>query len=346
MIHQSPELVWVDSKEAKVFDVVTFGEAMLRLAAPPFRRLEQTSTLEVTVGGSELNVATGVCRLGLSAAWVSRLPDNPLGRMVRNKAREFGVDTSFVIWAKGERMGLYFVEYGASPRSSSVLYDRVDSAISGIQLGEVDWAAVLKSGGARLFHTSGITPALSPSAAAVTAEALQAAKAAGCLVSYDLNYRARLWSQEEARACQEPLMEYVDILITTEEDTARVFGITGEGYNQVAARLAERFGFKVVTITLRGTPSVWRNTWTAIAYADGTFYDDRTYDIEVVDRIGGGDAYSAGFLYGYLTGDVEKGVHYGNAFSALGQTAWGDLNWATLSEVEAQLRGVGLRIAR
>jgi 2-dehydro-3-deoxygluconokinase len=327
-----------------MFDVVTFGETMLRLASPPFRRLEQTSTLEVTVGGSELSVAAGVCRLGLSATWVSRLPDNPLGRVVRNKARELGVDTSFVIWVQGERLGLYFVEYGASPRSSSVLYDRANSAISHIQPGEVDWATVLS--GAQLFHTSGITPALSPSAAVVTAEALQAAKAAGCLVSYDLNYRARLWSQEQARACQEPLMEYVDILMTTEEDTARVFGITAEDYNQVAARLAERFGFQVVTITLRGTPSVWRNTWTAIAYADGTFYDDRPYDIEVVDRVGGGDAYSAGFLYGYLTGDVEKGVRYGNAFSALGQTAWGDLNWATLSEVEAQLRGAGLRIAR
>ncbi len=327
-----------------MFDVVTFGETMLRLAAPPFRRLEQTSSLEVTVGGSEHNVATGVCRLGLSASWVSRLPDNPLGRMVRNKTREFGVDTSYLVWAQGERLGLYFVEYGASPRSSSVLYDRADSAISRIQPGEVNWAEVLS--GARLFHTSGITPALSPSAAAVTVEALRAARAAGCLVSYDLNYRAKLWSQEEARACQEPLMERVDILMTTEEDTARVFGITGEDYNQVAVKLAERFGFKVVTITLRGTPSVWRNTWTAIAYAEDTFYDDRTYDIEVVDRVGAGDAYGAGFLYGYLTGDVEKAVRYGNAFSALGQTAWGDLNWATLSEVEAQLRGAGLRIAR
>ncbi len=331
-------------REVNVFDVVTFGETMVRLASPPFRRLEQTSTLEVTVGGSEHNVASGVSRLGLAATWVSRLPDNPLGRMVRNKAREFGVDTSFVVWVKGERVGLYFVEYGASPRSSSVLYDRADSAISHIQPGEVDWPRILT--GARLFHTSGITPALSPSAAAVTAEALQAAKDAGCLVSYDLNYRAKLWSPDEARACQEPLMEQVDILMTTEEDTARVFGITADDYNQVAVRLADRFGFEVVTITLRGTPSVWRNTWSAIAYAGGVLYDDRTYDIEVVDRVGGGDAYDAGFLYGYLTGDVERGVRYGNAFAALGQTAWGDLNWATLAEVEAQLKGAGLRIAR
>lgn len=327
-----------------MFDVVTFGEAMLRLAAPPFRRLEQTTTLEVNVGGSELNVAVGVSRLGLKAAWVSRLPNNPLGRMVANKAREFGVDTSHTVWVDEERLGLYFVEYGASPRASSVLYDRANSAISHARPGEVDWAAIFE--GTRLLHTSGITPALSDSTASVTAEALKAAKEAGCLVAYDLNYRAKLWSQAKARACQEPLMKYVDILLTTEEDTKRVFNIEGKDYKEVALRLSERFGFQVVTITIRGDISVWRNTWTSIAYADGTFYGDRIYDIELVDRVGGGDAYSAGFIYGYLTGDLDKGVRYGSAFSALKQTIWGDFNWATLEEVEQQLKGASLRITR
>lgn len=325
-------------------DVVTLGETMIRLAPPDFERLEQASALKVTVGGSELTVAAGICRLGLSAAWVSRLPDNPLGRMVRNKAREQGVDTSYIVWSDEDRMGLYFVEYGASPRASKVLYDRANSAISRIKPGEIDWSKVLS--GARLFHTSGITPALSDSAALVTEEALSTAKEAGCLVSYDLNYRAKLWSQEKAREVQTPFMSYVDILLTTEADTKRVFGIEREDYKQVAVELAERFGFKVVTITLRGNPSVWRNTWTAIAYADGTFYDDVTYEIEVVDRVGGGDNYTAGFLYGYLTEGVVKGVRYGNAFSALKQTSWGDLNWSTLEEVEALLKGVGLRISR
>lgn len=328
-----------------MFDVVTFGETMLRLAAPPFRRLEQTTTLEVNVGGSELNVAVGVSRLGLKAAWVSRLPDNPLGRMVGNKARELGVDTSHIIWVDGERLGLYFVEYGASPRASSVLYDRANSAISRVKPGEVPWSQILK--GVRLFHISGITPALSDSAAEATAEALDAAKVTGCLVSYDLNYRAKLWSQEKAREVQTPfMMKYVDILLTTEEDTERVFGISGKDYNEVATKLVDEFGFQVVSITVRGTPSVWRNTWTSITYSEGTFYDDHTYDIEVVDRVGGGDAYSAGFLYGYLTGDVEKAVRHGNAFSALKQTIWGDFNWATLEEVERQLKGAGLRITR
>ncbi len=325
-------------------DVVTFGETMIRLAPPDFERLEQATTLKVTVGGSELTVAAGLCRLGLSTAWVSRLPNNALGRMACNKAREHGVDTSHIVWCGGERMGLYFVEYGASPRASKVLYDRADSAISRIKPGEIDWSRVLS--GARLFHTSGITPALSDSAAMVTEEALKRAKEVGCLVSYDLNYRAKLWSREKAREVQTPFMKYVDILLTTEEDTQRVFGIEKENYNDVAVELAERFGFKVVTITLRGDPSVWRNTWSAIAYADCTFYDDVTYEIEVVDRVGGGDNYTAGFLYGYLTDGVAKGVRYGNAFSALKQTSWGDINWTTVEEVETLLKGAGLRISR
>lgn len=325
-----------------MYDAVTFGETMVRLAAPNFRRLEQSTSFEVTVGGSELSVAAGVSRLGLTSAWVSRLPVNPLGRMIRNKAWEFGVGTH-IVWASGERAGLYFVEYGATPRASGVLYDRADSAMSRIRPGEVLWEEILKD--SRVFH-SGITPALSDTTAEATAEALEAASGAGCLVSYDLNYRAKLWSQERAKAVQVPFMEKVDILITTEQDTERVFGIVSNDYKEVAVKLADQFGFKVVTITLRGTPSVWCNTWTAFAYADGTFYEDITYDIELVDRLGGGDAYSAGFIYGYLTGDVEKGVRYGNAFSALKQTSWSDFNWATLQEVERLLEGASLRITR
>ena len=324
--------------------VITFGEAMLRLAAPDHQRLEQVTSLEVTVGGAELNVAAGVSRLGLDARWVSRLPDSPLGRMIRNRAREFGVDVSFVSWDPAARAGLYFLEPGASPRASAVLYDRAGSAFSKLVPAEIDWAAALAGGS--VFHTTGITPALSEAAAAAVRDALAAAHAAGIPVSYDLNFRAKLWSEERARAVQEPLMADVDVLITTEEDTRRVFGITGSNYADVARKLVDRFGFKVVTITLRGDTSVLRNTWTAIAYADGVDYDDRTYDIEIVDRVGGGDGYAAGFIYGWLTGDVARGVRYGNAFSALQQTLPGDLGWVTLAEVEAQISGTGLRIAR
>ena len=325
-------------------DVVTFGEAMLRLAPPGFRRLEQATSLDMTVGGAELNVAAGISRLGLSATWVSSLPENALGRFVLNRAREIGVDVSHIAWQKDGRLGLYFVEYGASPRPSTVLYDRSGSTIASVERGSFDWGSIMA--GARLYHTTGISPALSDRTATEVETSLKAARAAGLLVSYDLNYRAKLWDPTRARAVQAPLMEFVDILITTEEDAKVVFGITAADYRDVARKLADRFGFKVVTITIRGDQSVLRNTWTAIACVDGECIDDKTYEIEVVDRVGGGDAYAAGFLYGYLTGDVSKGVRWGNAFSALKQTAFGDFNWATPAEVEVQLAGAGPRIVR
>ncbi len=326
------------------YDVVTFGEAMLRLSPPHFGRLEQTHSLDVEIGGSELNVAVGVSRLGLHAAWISKLPNNPLGRMVRNRARELGVDVAHVIFSDQGRQGLYFVEYGAAPRASSVLYDRGNSAISLIKPDEVDWKKILSK--AKLFHVSGITPALSPSAAETTALAMKTAKEVGCLVSYDLNYRKKLWTPAQARSCQEPLMKLVDILTTTEEDTGVVFGIREENYQKVAETLAKTFGFKAVAITLREDISVWKNNWTAIAYADGKIYTDRTYMVEIVDRVGAGDSFTAGFIYGYLTGDAEKGVKYGNALAALKHTMPGDFNWSTLEEVEAQIKGAGLRISR
>ena len=337
-------------------DVVTFGEAMIRLSPPHFNRLEQAHSFDVNVGGAELNVAVAVSRLGLSAAWVSRLPKNPLGRMVRNKAREQGVDTSHVVWSDGDRVGLYFLEFGASPRASSVLYDRAGSAISRIKPGEVDWEKAFD--GAKIFHVSGITPALSTSAAEVTAEALKAAKAAGLTVSYDLNYRSRLWTEQEAQACQEPLMEYVDILISTEEDTRRVFkieadqadetfkSVSAESYKQVAVKLAEKFDFEVVAITLRENISAWRNRWGAMAYSKGTFYEDEKREVEIVDRVGGGDSFTAGLLFGYLTQDLGYGVRFGNAFSALKHSVPGDLNWIEKEEVEKLLAGGGLRIQR
>ncbi len=340
-------------------DVVTFGEAMIRLSPPGFQRLEQANSLDVQIGGGELNVAVGVSRLGLTSSWVSRLPKNALARLLHNRVRQAGVDTSHLLWADGGRLGLYFVEFGAAPRPSSVLYDRASSCISAIKPGEVNWEEVFAA--AKWFHTSGITPALSDSAAAVTREALLAAREAGVTVSYDLNYRAKLWSPQKAQTVQEPLMEYVDVLITTEEDTGVVFKIeargrggqegfkevAGEAYKDVAKRLQERFDFKAVAITLRENPLVWRNTWTAVAYAEGKFYEDVKYELEIVDRVGGGDSFSAGFIYGYLTKrSYASAVRYGNAFSALKHTNPGDFNWATLDEVENLLKGRSLRVAR
>jgi len=328
-----------------MYDVVTFGESMVRLSPPNFQRLEQTRGLNVNVGGAELNVAVGVTRFGLKSAWVSKLPKNGLGYMIRDRAQEFGVDCSHIVWSDKGRAGLYFVEFGASPRASSVLYDRAHSAISMIQPGEVDWARIFT--GSKHFHISGITPALSASAAQTTVEAMKAAKKAGCTVSYDLNYRKKLWTPADAKKIQEPMMSDVDILITTEEDTNVVFGIKEKDYEAAAEKLAKTFNFKVVAITLREDLSVWKNNWTAIAYQDGKLYKDRKYEVEIVDRVGAGDSFTSGFLYSWIREkDVQKGVQYGNAFAALKHTVPGDFNWNTLEEVENQLKGGGLRISR
>lgn len=327
-----------------MYDLVAFGETMVRLSPPNYRRLEQANILEVNAGGAEMSVACNLSRLGLKVAWVSRLTDNALGALIRNKAREQGVDTSHIIWTSGDRVGLYFLEFGASPRASKVTYDRAHSAISQIQPGEVNWDELLRQ--AKWFYISGITPALSASAAQVTADALKTAKKVGCKVACDLNYRSRLWTGLEAGRCMKPLMEYVDILISTEEDTAKVLGIRGDSYQEVAKRLAEQFNFEVVCITIREDLSVLRNRWTAIAYSGGRIYEDKTYDVEIIDRLGAGDSFSGGFMYGYITEGVEKGLKYGNAYAALQHSTPGDINWTTLEELEAQVKGAGTRISR
>jgi 2-dehydro-3-deoxygluconokinase len=317
---------------------------MIRLSPPEHQRLEQAEQLDVHVGGSELNVAVAAQRLGLQTTYVTRLTRNPLGRMIENKAREHGVDTSHIVWTDADRVGLYFVEFGASPRPNAVLYDRKDSAIACIRPGEVDWKEVFQ--GAKIFHTSGITPALSSTAAEATIEAVDTAKKIGLKVSIDLNYRARLWSQERAREVMTELVEQADILITTEEDTKRVFEIERESYEEVAKALAERFSLEAVAITLRKTPSVWKNRWSAIVYANGEVYRGPKFEIEIVDRVGAGDSFAGGFLFGYLKDGPAAGVRYGVAISALKQTNPGDLVWATREEVERLLAGGGLRIIR
>ena len=325
-------------------DVVTFGEAMIRLSPPNFRRLEQARSLDVQVGGAELNTAVGLARLGRSASWVSRLTDNPLGRLIANHAREAGVSTEHVLWTSDDRVGLYFLEFGAAPRASSVLYDRKEAAIAHITPGMVPWAKVFA--GAKWFHVTGITPGLSRDAAAVTKEALQAAKAAGVQTSIDLNYRVKLWTQEAAGQCMSELMQCCDVLITTEEDIERVFGIKGKDYEEAAALTAKRFGLKTVAITVRENPLVWKNTWTAIAHADGRVLRTRSYEVEIVDRLGAGDSFAAGLIHGLLDGDLQKGLDWGVAASALKHTIPGDFNWITRAEVESMLKGGGLRISR
>ena len=337
-------------------DLVTFGEAMVRLTPPDFQRLEQAHSFDVYVGGGELNVAVAASRLGLASRWVSRLPENALGRMIANAAREQGVE-AHIEWTADDRAGLYFAELGAAPRPSSVLYDRAASAISRVKPASIDWPSMFE--GARWFHVSGITPALSESAARVTAESLIAATSAGLTVSYDLNYRSKLWSGDKARAVQEPLMENVDVLITTEEDTRVVFGIgdaeakdryatmDAEYFEQVALALAKQFDFRAVAVTLRENPRVLLNSWSAIVAADGKIYRAPQYEVEVVDRIGAGDAFSAGLIVSRLENQGwDDAVKFATATSALKHSIPGDFCLVTRGEVEQLLRGASLRVSR
>jgi 2-dehydro-3-deoxygluconokinase len=325
-------------------DVITFGEAMVRLSPPNFRRLEQAQSLDLQVGGAELNTAVALARLGRSTAWVSRLTDNPLGRLIANRAREAGVDTRHVLFTKEDRVGLYFLEFGAAPRASGVLYDRKDAAIAHVKPGTIDWKAVFA--GAKWFHVTGITPALSAGAAETTRESLQAARSAGVGTSIDLNYRNKLWTPAEAGKWMHEFMQLCDVLITTEEDVEKVFGIKGHDYEAVAKQLTQTFPLKAVAITLRENPLVWKNSWTAIAYQGGKLLKTRSYEVEIVDRLGAGDSFAAGLIHGLLDGDLQKGLDWGVATSAIKHSIPGDFAWITRDEVEALLKGGGLRISR
>ena len=326
------------------FEVVTFGEAMIRLSPPNFLRFEQANSLDLKVGGAELNTAVGLARLGHSAAWVSRLTNNPLGRLIANHAREAGVSSEHIVWTNDDRVGVYFLEFGAAPRASSVIYDRKGAAIANIKAGMVPWAKVFA--GAKWFHVTGITPGLSASAAEVTKESLIAAKAAGVQTSIDLNYRVKLWTPAEAGKCMADLMAYCDVLITTEEDIERVFGIKGKNYEEAADLTAKRFGLKIIAITVRENPLVWKNSWTAIAYKAGEILRTKSYEVEIVDRLGAGDSFAAGFIHGMLTRDLQYALDFGVAMSALKHSIPGDFAWVTRDEVEAMLKGGGLRISR
>ena len=336
-------------------DLVTFGEAMVRLTPPVFQRVEQAHSFDAYVGGGELNVAVTAARLGVASRWVSRLPENALGRMIAGRAREQGVD-AHIEWTSDDRAGLYFAELGAAPRASSVLYDRAAAAISKVTPGSIDWASAFA--GARWYHVSGITPALSDAAAQVTAESLQAASKAGLTVSYDLNYRGKLWGSKKARAVQEPLMEHVDVLITTEEDARVVFGIGAEPEDdyahvdteaqaEVARALEKRFELGAVAITVRENPRVLLNTWSALLFAEGKIHTAPKYEVEVVDRIGAGDAFSGGLIVSRLENrGWDEAVRFATAVSALKHTIPGDFCLVTRSEVEQLLRGASLRVSR
>jgi len=324
--------------------VTTFGEAMIRLTPPNYMRIEQTNFFSATVGGSELNTATGLARLGIGASWVSALPKNSLGLMVANKAREQGVDVSHILWRDSGRVGIYFTEMGASPRASSVLYDRAGSTISQVKPGDFNWDDILK--GANFFHTTGITLAISQSCCEATKEAIGFAKAKGIPISFDLNFRAKLWSPKDAREICSQVLPQVDILFTTSDDLEIVFGLTGNP-GKVAQEISQLFNLKLVVITIREAPTVLRGTWHSLAYSNGKVYETAPIELELIDRIGSGDAFNAGFLYRYLKGGtIEESLAYGDAMSALKHSISGDVCWVTLQEVEKFQGGKVTKIQR
>ena len=327
--------------------VVTFGEIMMRLATPGYLRFSQAPHLELTYGGGEANVAVSLTNYGLETQFVTRLPKNDMAQRAINELRGIGVGTEHIVRG-GDRIGIYFLESGASQRASKVTYDRAHSAISGIKPGEVPWDTVFH--GAKWFHWTGITPALSDSAAAVTREACEAAKKAGLTISTDLNYRKKLWTREKAGQVMGGLMEYVDICIANEEDAESVFGIKGAEvtsgqiehgqYEDVARQLTGRFGFKQVAITLLESFSASHNGWSAMLYADGTSYFSSRYDISIVDRVGGGDSFGGGLIYALLRGDgPDKAINFAVAASCLKHSISGDYNRVTLEEVETLAKG-------
>ncbi|MFA0743393.1 MAG: hypothetical protein LASZOEIN_000167 [Candidatus Fervidibacter sp.] len=311
--------------------VVTLGEAMIRLTPVDHQRLEMTPLLEVHIGGAELNVAVALAQLGVPVAWVSKLPDNPLGRRIVREAQRFGVDTSRVVWTQEGRVGLYFYEKGAPPRPSVVVYDRRHSAINTLKVDELDWDFI---GQAKVLHLTGITPALSDFCRHLVAGCIFRAKERRMFVSFDVNYRSRLWTPEQARATMLTLLKGVDLLICTKDDAAILFNLTAD-IETIARQLQASLRIPNVAVT-HGDKAV-------VATPQGTF-SQSGYQIEEVDRLGAGDAFAAGLIYGLLQGDWELGLRYGLAMAAIKHTIPGDWFIGTKAEVEgimqAQQRGV------
>jgi len=330
--------------------VVLFGELMMRLSTKRFERIVQAREFEVIYSGAEVNPGVALVNYGVDCYLVSSVPDNAVGEACLNYIRQFGLNLDHVK-RNGFRLGIYFVETGAAQRPSTFLYNRKGSSITELRSGDVDWDAIFD--GKDWFHFTAITPALGDSVAALTKEACVAAKKKGLTVSADLNFRRKLWSQEKAREVMGDLLQYADILFTNEEEAATVFGIEARGsdaasgkiahrgYEDVAVQLHERFKLKYVSITLRESISATANNWSGMLYDGKQFYASRKYNIDyIVDRIGGGDAYSAGIMYGLLTGqDLQETVEFAAAAGCLKHTIHGDFNLVTFDEVTALMGG-------
>ncbi|WP_317855593.1 sugar kinase [Chakrabartyella piscis] len=324
--------------------VVTFGEIMLRLNPDGYGKFVQADHFATSYAGGEANVALSLANYGMDAHYVTVLPKHEIGQMTVNGLRKFGVNTSDII-RDGDRIGVLYLEKGASQRPSKVIYDRKYSAIAMYDPAKYDWKSIFE--GAEWFHFTGITPALSKEAAQATLDAAKTAHEMGITVSCDLNYRSNLWSREAAGETMAKLMPYVDVCISNEEDASDVFGIksegtdvtTGklshEGYKEVAQKLVDRFGFKKVAITLRGSISASVNEWAGMLYSDGECYFSKNYTIQIVDRVGGGDSFGGGLVYALMSDKTpQQQIEFAVAASCLKQTIEGDFNLVTIPEVE------------
>lgn len=331
--------------------VITFGEIMLRLAPEGYYRFIQAESYGATYGGGEANVAVSLANYGLDVSFVTKLPKHDIGQAGVNALRRYGVDTS-KITRGGDRVGIYFLEKGASQRPSKVVYDRAGSAIAAATTADFDWDEILKD--VDWFHFTGITPALGANVAAITLEACKAAKEKGITVSCDLNYRNKLWSKEEAGKVMGELCQYVDVCIANEEDASDVFGIkaadtdvtTGkvnhDGYKDVAKQLVDRFGFQKVAITLRESLSANDNNWAAMLYDGSEFYFSKKYFMHIVDRVGGGDSFGGGLIYSCLNDFTpQETIEFAVAASCLKHSIEGDFNQVSVDEVKKLAGGDG-----
>ena len=331
--------------------IVTFGELMLRLAPNGYYRFFQNDQMQATFGGGEANVAVSLANFGLDSVYVTKLPAHAIGQAAVNSLRYFGVDTSKIVRG-GDRVGIYFLEKGASQRGSVCIYDRAHSAIAEASPGDFDWDAILD--GADWFHFTGITPALGGNLVEICRQACKTARAKGVKVSCDLNYRGKLWTRAQAREAMTDLCQYVDVCIANEEDAKDVFGIEAENtdvhsgkldreaYGSVARQLAERFGFEKVAITLRTSISASDNDWAGMLYDGRDCWFSKSYHLHIVDRVGGGDSFGAGLIYAMLNGrDAQSAINFAVAASALKHSVEGDYNRVTVAEVEKLAGGDG-----
>lgn len=329
--------------------IVTFGEIMLRLSPPGFLRFKQTGSFNAVYGGGEANVAVSLANYGEDVAYVTKLPKNALGESAVASLRQRGVSIDDIVWG-GSRLGIYFLEKGASQRPSKVVYDRTNSSIAEATAMDFDWDAVFKD--AEWFHFTGITPALGENVADICEEACIAAKKKNIKISCDLNYRKNLWDTKTAGKTMRRLMTYVDICIANEEDAEKVFGIKADdvniqdaklsikGYENVARKLSKEFEFEMVAITLRESLSASDNRWSAMLFDNNEYYLSKKYDIHIVDRVGGGDSFAAGLIYGLRHYESKKdALEFAVAASCLKHSIEGDFNEVSVSEVEMLANG-------